>query len=334
MDRPSRRRFLQGSLALAGLGLLSGCGAPPPQAQQPAGPPRVGILSLAGSLAGAPYQAFRQGLGELGYAEGLVELEPRWVQRGDELPDLAEDLARREVEVIVAANAELARAAGQATDTIPIVFVEAGDPVGGGLVGSPDWPGGNLTGLANPAPQASAKRLELLKASTPPGASRAAVLWNPASPDTPLDFAATRDAARTLGLGLESLEVRSPDELAGAFQAAANRGARLLVTLGDTLLGLNAAGVVGLAARSRLPTIYSQRLFVEAGGLMTYGPSTVESWRRAAAYVDKILKGAKPADLPVEQPATFDFVINLETARALGLTIPQTVLSQATEVIR
>jgi putative ABC transport system substrate-binding protein len=256
------------------------------------------------------------------------------VERGDEIPDLADDLVRREVDVIVAANTQVAQSVKQVTETIPIVFVEAGDPVGSALIDSLARPGGNITGLANLSPQLSAKGLQLLKASTIPGTSRAAVLWNPTSPDTLLDFRETREAARTLGLRLESLEVRGPDDLTRAFQTAVDHGTELLVALGDTLIGLYAAAVVGLAARSRLPAIYNKRLFVEAGGLMAYGPSTVESWRRAATYVDKILKGARPADLPVEQPTTFDLVINLKTAQALGLTIPQSVLVQATQVLQ
>ena len=331
MRSRSRRQLLQGSLAVAGVTLFAGCGIPFGPAGQPAPPHRIGLL-LSGGQVADHLAAFRRGLRELGYLEGQdVALEVRNAEGSEErYGELAADLVRLDVDVIVTGGSELIRAAGQATTTIPIVFAATGDPVAEGLVASLARPGGNITGLATSAGQERAKQLELFKEAVP-SLSRVAVLWNQSGVRT---FREAESAAQRLGLEFLSLELRSPDELDAVLAGAiAGRADGLMVT-GGPVFGFLAPRVVEFAVRGRLPAMYSNPPYIDAGGLMIYAANILQNYRRAATYVDKILKGAKPADLPVQLPTTFDFVINLNTAQALGLTIPQSVLQQATEIIQ
>jgi putative ABC transport system substrate-binding protein len=306
-------------------------------AQPPTKIPRVGLLLFGSPSDSATrfVEAFRQGLRELGYVEGQnIAIEDRHAEgREHRLPDLAADLVRLKVDVIVAVGRLAASVARNATKTIPIVMGSTSDPVGSGLVASLARPGGNLTGLSILASELSGKRLELLKEMVP-RISRVAVLAYPANPALALQLRETQVAARTLGLQLQILEVRSPDDLDRAFGAAKKERAGALNILPSAFYAAHRKKLVDLAAESRLPAMYDSREYVEAGGLMAYGPNLSDLYRRAAGYVDKILKGAKPADLPVEQPTKFELVINLKTAKALGLTIPPSLMLQADEVIQ
>jgi putative ABC transport system substrate-binding protein len=278
-----------------------------------------------------------EGLQELGYVEGV---NLRWedaLADGDHerLRELATSLAQHPVDLIVTGGAPEAVAARDATSTIPIVMGIVGDPVAIGVVDSIARPGGNVTGLSSISPQMSGKRLELLR-DTLPGLGRVAVLWNAVDPVKALDYRETEGAAQVLGLTLLPLPVRTVEEFEEAFEAARRGGAAALLAIGDALTSPppNVQRIVDLAAERRLPLMLEPRHAAYQGALLSYGPNQPAMWRRAAAYIDKILKGVKPADLPVEQPMRFDFVINLQTAQALGLAIPQHVLLQATEVIQ
>jgi putative ABC transport system substrate-binding protein len=248
-------------------------------------------------------------------------------------PDLAMDHVRLPVDIIVAGDAAAALAAQHATSTIPIVMAVSADPVRDGLVASLARPGGNITGLSIMVPEVTGKRLELLAAAVP-GLSRVALLMDTGIPSQPAELHDHEAAARGLGVQLLPLEVRDPDAFAGAFQAATQGHAQALIMMQGPLFSTHRGRLAELALASRLPTMAGEVGYAQAGGLMNYGPNLPESWHRAATYVDKILKGAKPAELPVEQPITFELVINLKTAQALGLTIPPTLFFQATEVIR
>ncbi len=283
-----------------------------------------------------PVDAFRQGLRELGYVEGQnLVIEYRGAEGRDErLPDLAAELVRLHVDVLVAVGPIATRAAQHATRTLPIVMTGTADPVGAGFVASLARPGGNITGVSLLMAELPGKRLELLK-ETVPQSTRVAVLANPDNPVYKLYLNNLTVAARALGLHLHVVEVHSADELDPAFAAVTRAGADALMVLSDPVLMDNLRGrVADLAATHRLPAMYNWKMYVEAGGLMSYGPSLPERHRRAATYVDKLLKGANPADLPVEQPTKFELVINLKTAKALGLTVPPTILFQADEVIQ
>ena len=245
---------------------------------------------------------------------------------------LAAELVQLQVEVILTDTMTATQVAKEATTTIPIVMASSSDPVQGGLVASLARPGGNITGLALLAPELSGKRLELLK-EVVPRVAQVAVLWNPRNP-VAANVRATEAAARALHLQLHLVEVPGPEALEAAFETARQGHADALITLPDAMLWNQRLQVVGLAAQHRLPALFPEREFVDAGGLLSYGPSVPASFHRAAIYVDKLLKGAKPADLPVEQPTKFELVINLKTAEALGLTIPPTLLFRADEVIR
>lgn len=247
--------------------------------------------------------------------------------------DLAAELVRLKVEVIVTPSTLDALAAQRATRTIPIVMALSTDPVGTGLVASLARPGGNITGLTTLSPELNGKRLELLK-ETVPGLSRVAVLWNLANPDKALEFEQIEVAARQLRLQLQSLEVRAPDDFEKAFRGAAAKRASALLTLTDTLTITQQSQIVELAAKRRLPAMFQTGDFVDAGGLMSYGPNDADLFRRTATYVDKILKGAKPGDLPVEQPTRFELVVNLKTAKKIGLTIPPEMLVRADKVLK
>jgi putative tryptophan/tyrosine transport system substrate-binding protein len=294
---------------------------------------RIGLLTFA---AGSPLRdAFQQSLRALGYVEGHnLAVEARDAGGKDErLPDLAAELVRREVEVIVAAGYAAVRAAQQATHTIPIVMLLGGDPIGSGLLPSLARPGGNLTGLAGLSSKLSVKRLALLKAVVP-RASHVAVLFDPVDLSKALDWTQIQAASRMLRVRLHPLEVQDADAIGQAFATMRREHADALLTFGDVFTLQHRTQIVTLATQSQLPTIYELKAFVEAGGLMAYGPRLADMLQHVAVYIDKILNGAKPADLPVEQPTAFELVINLKTAQALGLTIPPTVLFQADEVIQ
>ncbi len=306
------------------------------EAQRPEKMPRIGLLiPWDRSYAALNIEAFRRGLSELGYTEGNnIAIEYRFAEgKFDRLPDLAAELVRLNLPVIVAWGTLGVQAARNATTTIPIVMAAVGDPVGVGFVASLAHPGGNVTGLSLLDTELSAKRLELLREAVP-GLARVGVLWSPADPGMTLQFNVVQDAAQPLGLQIQNVQVLDPSAIQGAFQAASNGRVGALLVLAQPFTLLHRTQIVELAGRSRLPAIYTWRSFVDAGGLMAYGPNLLELYRRAATYVDKILKGAKPADLPVEQPTKFELVINLKTAKALGLKIPQSVLVRADEVIQ
>jgi putative tryptophan/tyrosine transport system substrate-binding protein len=304
------------------------------EAQQPKKVPRIGILSPGSSASptSARYDSFRQGLRELGYIEGKnILIESRYAEaKQDQLPDLATELVQLNVDVIVTATAPAVRAAKKVTSTIPIVFAAVADPVRDGLVSSLARPGGNITGLTTFGPELDGKRLELLK-ETFPTITKVAYLWNPGSPGT---APAMREAARALGLQLQSLEVRSAKDFDGAFEAVLKEHAQALTAASVPVIAINQQRIVDFAAKNRLPAIYPYSEFIDAGGLMFYGVNFLDLFRRAAIYVDKILKGAKPADLPFEQPRKFEFVVNLKAAKQIGLAIPPNVLARADRVIR
>lgn len=332
-----RRCFLRGSLALAGLGLLAGCGSAPLLFRYHEQPrtPRVGFLSPDAPGPVPSLQGFQQGLQDLGYTDGQnIVIEYRWADGSDErLHAFATELADRSVAVIVALTNPAAQAAKQATTTIPIVTV-MNDPVGSGLVASLAHPGGNVTGLTPVSTVAAAKRLELLK-EVIPTASRVAILWNPDNAAKSLDWQQLREAAPKVGLQLHSVEAPLADpDLDRAFETAATHSVDALMVLNDPVFSRQASRLATLALGHRLPTMQDRSEYVTAGSLMAYGVSTADLYRQLAVYVDKLLKGTTPADLPVEQPTRFDFVVNLKTAQALGITIPSSVLQQATEVIQ
>ena len=306
-------------------------------AQQPGKVARIGYLGGASpSVAAGGLEVFRKGLRDLGYVEGRnVVIEYRYAEgKFERLPDLAAELVRLKVDLIVAAATPPALAAQKATTSIPIVIVGVGDPVGSGLVSSLARPGGNITGLSWLAGlEFAGKRLELLKEAVPT-AARAAVLWNPTNPGEVLTFSQLPGVAQALGVRLQSVEWREPRDFEGAFASMTRERADVLLVFETPGIPLHAGQIVALAARHRIPAMYGRREFVNAGGLMFHGPDVLHMYRRAATYVDKILKGAKPADLPVEQPTRFELVINMKTAKALGLTIPQPMLLRADEVIR
>jgi putative ABC transport system substrate-binding protein len=321
---------------LAILVLLVGCAAMA-QAQQPGKIPRIGLLSpFSPSDTAHWHEAFRQGLRDLGWVEGKnISIEYRYAEgRNDRLPDLVTDLLRLKVDIIVASVGTDALVAKHATKTIPIVMASAGDPVGVGLVESLARPGGNVTGLSQMAPDLAGKRLELLKEIVPK-LSRVAVLWRPEGAATsPLAWKESQLPAQALGLQLHSMEVRNSNDFDKAFEEATRARAGALAILPDPLFVTNLKRIAELAAKSRLPSIFHLSEFVDSGGLVTYGPDRSDLFRRAATYVDKILKERKPADLPVEQPMKFELVINLKAAKQIGLTIPPNVLARADKIFR
>jgi putative ABC transport system substrate-binding protein len=305
------------------------------QGQQPAGIPRIGILlAPSASSYSAWVEAFRQRLRELGYVEGKnILIEYRYAEgKYERLPDLAAELVRLKVDVIVTTGA-VVLFAKKVSGTIPIVFAAAVDPVGGGLVSSLARPGGNITGLSVMARDLNGKRLELLK-ETFPKVARVAFLWEPFHLSGNPALTEMEAAAKALGLKLQSLPVRSLDDFDGAFARAEREGAQALITDPRPLITNQQRQVLDFAAKNRLPAIYHTSEFVEAGGLMSYAPNYMDLWRRAATYVDKILKGAKPADLAVEQPKKFELIINLKAAKQIGLTIPPKVLARADRVVQ
>ena len=323
----TNRRFIH--LALGAL-LFAFCSLA--EAQPTNKVPRIGFLSVSPSID----PAFMEGLRDVGYVDGKnIVIEYRSAEgKLDRLPGLAADLVNLKVDVVVTRGGAAANAAKQATQTIPIVMaVIGGDPVKLGLVTSFSRPGGNVTGLTLQAPELSGKRLEVLK-ETLPKVALVAALWNAAGPAGLGFLRETEAAARSLGLQLQSIEVRSPVDLNAAFNSVTRARPNALITLADGMLSDNRRRIIQFAAKSRIPAMFPDREFAEAGGLMVYGPDLAWNFRRAAIYVDKIFKGAKPADLPIEQPTKFELVINLKTAKQIGLTIPPNVLARADKVIR
>ena len=306
------------------------------EAQQSKKVPRIGMV-LSGSLGSdtSGNDAFKQGLQELGHVEGQnIVIEYRYAEgKLDRLPSLVAELARVKVDVIVVQGTEPALAAKQHTSTIPIIMAHVGDPVARGIIVSLARPGGNITGLTSASPDLSGKRLELLK-ETVPGLSRVGVFWSPASQGSTANFKEINAAARTLGMQVQSLELRSFNDVESAFKTAIGKRTNGLIVVEFAGISAYARRIVELATKSRLPTMFAQGVHVESGGLMYYGPNFPDLYRRAATYVDKILKGNKPGELPVEQPKKFDFIINLKAAKQIGLTIPPNVLARADKVIR
>ena len=322
-----RRHFLLTSLAGALAVPLAA------EAQQAGKVPRIGILLYDGAPPGL-LATFRERLRDVGYVEGRnVSLELRNAQgRKEQLALLADELVRVKVDIILAVNTPSALAAKEVTTTIPIVITRIADPVKSGLVASLARPGGNVTGLSFMQPEQNAKRIELLREILP-GFSRLAVLFNADNPGATLNAAEQERASAQMGLTFLPLPVRAPSDFPGAFEAAARARAEVLDVLDDTRPTHHRAEILRLAAKHALPVGSIYKNFAEAGGLFAYGPNLPAVYRRAAYYVDRILQGAKPANLPVEQPSTFDLVINLKTAKALGLTIPPSLLARADQVI-
>jgi putative ABC transport system substrate-binding protein len=298
---------------------------------------KIGVLVPSNPGAtGHLLEAFRQGLREHGYVEGKnFVLERRYGEaRAERISELARELVSLKVDVIVTATDIAIAAVKQQTSTIPIVMANSTDPVGTGFVASLARPGGNVTGQSTISPELSGKRLEVLR-EVIPGLSRVAFLWNPDVRGAVLDYNETEGAARSLGLQLQSVEVPRAENLDRAFSAITKDRAQALIVPAPNPVGFaNRGQIASFAQKNRLPSMYGQNEYVDAGGLMSYGPNNADLWRRAATYVDKILKGAKPADLPVERPTKFELIINLKTAKQIGLTIPPNVLARADRVIK
>jgi putative tryptophan/tyrosine transport system substrate-binding protein len=327
----SRRYFVQG-VGISGLWFLGACGRLPGQVPATTRAPRIGFLAVS---PGPLFDAFVEGLGDHGYVPSEnITIERRETDvQAEGLSDFATELVALPVDVLVAANTPPAEAAKRATSTLPIVFTNVGDPVRTGLVDSFARPGSNATGLSNLTVGIASKQLELLVESVPQ-ASRVAAMWNPANPANQLAWTEVEDGARRLGVQLQGVEARTPNDFDRAFATIEQDPPDALLLLAGLVPGPHLPRLTEFAIIHRLPTMHSFRAIAQAGGLMAYGPNLPALFRRTAYYVDRILTGTAPADLPVEQPTTFDFVINLRTARALGLTIPRHVLLQATEVIQ
>jgi len=320
------------------LGAMLFAFSPPAEAQQPKKVPRIGFVIGIGdpSNPGPNVAGFRQGLPDFGYIEGKnIVVEYRYVEgMSDRIPSLVAELVQLKVDVLVVSGPPTIRAAKQATKTIPIVIVTQDDPVASGYIDSLARPGGNITGLSRLTRELSGKRLELLT-QVVPKISGVGVLWDADNPEAANSFKDYEAAGRALKIQLQSLGVRGPNpDLEWAFQAAAKRHVNALVTINTPVLNRQQKRIVDLAIKNRLPLICERIEYVEAGGLVSYSANDSESFRRAAYYVDRILKGAKPADLPVEQPTKFEFVINLKTAKQIGLTIPPEVLARANRLIK
>jgi putative ABC transport system substrate-binding protein len=303
--------------------------------QQLVSPRLIGVLLVEFSLQSKEAQAFRQGLRDAGYTEGRdVVIEWRSAN-GDyaRIPELAADLIRHKADVIVVDSTPGAQAVKRATFTMPIVMAVIGDPVGSGVVSNLAHPGGNVTGLSTMVVDLSAKRLQLLK-ETLPQVVRVAVLWDPATPWHLKAIEDLKAAAPSLSIELSFVSVRTPEEIDKAFLAVRRAHAQALYVLSAAQFGIHRSTLLKLASKARLPGMYEQRHFPDEGGLMSYGANYGDQYRRSAEYVDKILKGAKPGDLPIEQPTKFELVVNLKTAKALGVTIPESILLRADEVIR
>jgi putative tryptophan/tyrosine transport system substrate-binding protein len=305
------------------------------ESQQPKRIPRIGYLSGRPGRGSPNAEALRQGLRDLAYVEGQnMAIEFRSTEgKLDRYPSLAAELVRLKVDIIFAAGGEAGRAAKKATSAIPIIFVGSVDPVATGMADSLARPGGNITGFSTGAPGLYGKRLEIIK-ETLPRLSRVGVLLNPTNPNTDVALKEIRSAGLDLGVHVQSLDVRSPNDIDRAFEAATKAQAGALVVAQQTPITTNPIRIAELAAKRRLPAIYTETEWIDAGGLMSYGPSVPDLYRRAATYIDKILKGMKPADLPVEQPVKYELMINLKTAKQIGVTIPQSLLYRADKVIK
>jgi putative ABC transport system substrate-binding protein len=295
---------------------------------------RVGILFSTSAAASQFSGALAQGLRQFGYVEGQnLVVERRFGEGRDErIYEMAAELVRLKLDVIVAATDLAILAVRQQTQTIPIVMVNGIDPVGTGFIASLAHPGGNVTGLTSLSPELTGKRLELLK-EVVPGLSRVAIMWNPDLRGAVLEYKETQSAALSLGLQLQTVEVSRAEDFDRAFSALMDGRAEALINVQSPVAFMNRGQLVKLAESHRLPTMFGRREYADTGGLMSYGPSFADQWLRASAYVAKILKGAKPGELPVEQPAKFELVINMKTARALGILIPPSLLQRADEVI-
>ena len=306
----------------------------PAEAQKPSAVRKIGFLSSPASGPISFYEMFRQGLRELGYAEGHnIVIEYRSAEGRPQLLELANELVREKVEVIVAGGGPAARSAKEATKIIPIVFTTSGDPVESGYVDSLARPGGNMTGMSWLAFELVGKRLELLKEAVP-RVSRVAILSNPQHPGEQRELRETQSTARAKGMTLDYYQTRTSAEFDAAYDDISKQNVNGLLVFPEGVTLANRLGIVDLAAKRRLPSMFGWKEYVEAGGLMSYGPNRDESFRRIAVYVDKILKGTKPADLPVELPKRFELVINLKTAQHIGATITPNVLARADKVIR
>jgi putative ABC transport system substrate-binding protein len=326
MPNPMTSRRIAIGLLVAALGAAMLVGAQPVRSSA-----RIGVVRSLPST-DPMHQAFVAGLRERGWVEGR-NLTIDYLQgEVTQFPDLVRELVRRKVDVIFAPNPQQARLAKDATTTIPVVFAVVGDPVGTGLVKSLARPGGNVTGLTGLGSDLAGKRLEILK-EVAPRIRRVAVLWNPTVADKVLEWNLMQDPARTMGLELRSTEVRAAADFPAAFESITRVKADGLITLGEPLTFSQRAAIIEFAQRARLPAGFNWRDTVPSGALVAYGPSIVDLYRRAAMYVDKILRGARPADLPVEQPTQFELAINLKTAKALGLTVPASLLLRADQVV-
>jgi putative tryptophan/tyrosine transport system substrate-binding protein len=330
--RHARRRLLQSSLVLGAVALLSGCAGFRLPGQQPAKIPRIGYLGVD-SADNPTAQAFQAGLHELGYIDGqTLTMEWRFADGQEErLPDLMAELLSLPLDLLLTAGPVSTRVARDATRTLPIVMCYPGDPIGLGIVASPDHPGGNITGLASLTTELNAKRLELL-AEARPGLSQVALFWE--SGVLPSARGPLQSAARALNLQTFTRDIQQPQEMPAALEAAVAAGVQAVLLTDATLFTQQRSQIAALALGHRLPLSASNRAFVEVGALMSYSARVPDMYRRAASTVDKILKGARPADIPVERPPTFDFVINSTTAQTLSLMIPPSVLQQATEIIQ
>jgi putative tryptophan/tyrosine transport system substrate-binding protein len=329
----SRREFVAGA-SVTGLGLLAGCGRLPGQAAPSVY--RMGYLSPVSETVDAPrFDAVRGALRDLGWIEGQnILIERRLAEgRAERLPALAAELAQLQPDVVVTHGEPGARAMKQATDAIPIVFAAHGDPVGTRLVASFAHPGGNVTGVSEMAPELAGKRVELLKLAVPT-AARVGAIWNAGDQAMAREYGEALVGAEALGIELQNLGIRAPEDVDGAYQAALDGHLDGVVVILDSLIVRSRDRLVELSTKSRVPTISGDATFADAGGLMAYGPNIVRQFQRAAYYVDRILKGTKPADLPVEQPMLFDLVINLKTAQTLGITFPEEIMQQVTKVIQ
>jgi putative ABC transport system substrate-binding protein len=339
MSGVSRREFMLGAGAVGvsaatGFGLVAGCGRLPWQGDQPSRVYRVGLLSPASLESDATnLEAFLQGLRERGYVEGQnVALEPRYADGNEQqLPALAAELVRLEPDVILTVSSAATLAAKNTTSAIPIVFGTVGNPVANGIVQSLARPGGNVTGLSTLGPQLAAKRLQLLKDAVP-GVAAVTVVRD-ATPATLFEWQEVQTAGDALALPLRLVELHSPNDLEGTLQGATEGRASALLLLTGPIIREESPRIIEFAAQSRLPSMWASRAFVVRGGLMSYWVNVPEHYRRAAYYVDRILKGTKPADLPVEQPMTFEFVVNMKSARELGIIFPPAIQLQITEVI-
>jgi len=304
------------------------------EAQQPKKVPRIGYLDPASPEASLrQIEALRKGLADLGYVEGQnIGIEYRYADgKRNLLSTAASELVQRQVDVIVTGSTPGVEAAKNATNTIPIIFATIGDPVRSGLIESLARPGGNITGLTIFSPELGGKRLELLKESFPK-ITRVAFIWSTMNPG--FSFAEAEAAGKPLGVEVQSVQIRDVEDIESAFEKIRKMGSQAFTTAPDPVMRLNRRKLLDFAAKNRLPAMYGTLDFVDAGGLMSYAPNTIDLYRRAAVYVDKVLKGAKPADLPVEQPVKFEFVINLKTAKQIGVTIPPNVLVRADKVIK